>query len=125
MFFTTLITISWIYSVFFLTPILNILDKGKHHCTNFRFPACQNRNRTRTRNNVSVSVSNDNVSAVIFTNPNASSRRNSQDELLEPSTSTMINVKGRRTNNCSINDTASPVIERVKLLKKIAVETSV
>ncbi|XP_035704640.1 protein dispatched homolog 1 isoform X3 [Folsomia candida] len=108
-FFTVLIFISWLYSVFFLSPILDLFEKMKDLCIsicrlyfadgyggsgrqfNGNYHSHRRRSNSRTSDHHgrgvadSASSGMDNVSAVVFSNPMASndSRRNSNEELEE------------------------------------------
>lgn len=158
-FFTVLVIVSWVYSVFFLSPILDLFDKIRDLCTSvcrlyfvdgfssgrhftqttgptsFRGSRGHLQSTVNLSNNDIVEPDGDNVSAVIFSNPTASddiSRRNSCDDLEDP-------VKIRRLGSASCpslaksspnipnagRDDPSAILEKVKLLKKVAAETSV
>lgn len=168
-FFTVLIIVSWLYSVCFLSPILDLFDKARDLATSicrlYSVDGYSGTGRQISSSNnfhhggriphvdsdasfgrINGGMDNDNISAtVVFSNPNASneSRRNSTEELDEdedeektPAIKGISRVRGgiaspstsMTKSNPNVHNSMeepSAIIEKVKLLKKVAAETSV
>lgn len=133
-FFTVLIIVSWLYSVFFLSPILDIFDRLQDLftsiCRLYTFDSFGGGGGRQFTSNINYPDNNDNnsdsnVNALVFSNPMASdtSRRNSCNDELEEDCGDN-NFLPTRSSGIP-GGKQSAIIEKVKLLKKVAAETSV
>jgi hypothetical protein len=122
-FFTVLIIVSWLYSVFFLSPILDFFD----YLVDFCSVVCRlySMDYSGGGGNTTGNVGNN---SIVFSNPMVDARRilnlsgdESLDDFEDPD-----NLLLHKTSVERVQDSkGTAIIEKVKLLKKVAAETSV
>jgi len=121
-FFTVLIVVSWLYSVFFLSPVLDFFDKLIDLCSVCcRLCSIDRPTRNHTLRNVGTSI--------VFSNPMVNARRMVDRCMEETNTIDEGEIAARQGDNNvparNSEEKGSAIIEKVRLLKKLAAETSV